>query len=66
MLNDQQLATTIVSAVWSLTLYGDSSPGVDPSCWGAAAIIDSDDKTGAEIGCDTVDTSVVANIVVGP
>jgi hypothetical protein len=64
MLNDQQLATTIVSAVWSLTVCGDSGPGVDPSCRGTA-IIDSDDETGGKIGGNTVDTSIVVNIVVG-
>jgi len=41
---------------------GVSGPGVKPSCLGIASI---NDETGAQIGDDTVDTSAVANIVVG-
>ena len=62
MLNDQSLATTILSAAWSPTVGGVSGPGVEPSCPGTAS---TDDETGAEIGGDTVDASVVVNTVVG-
>ena len=44
-------------------MNGVSGPGVEPSCLGTASIRD---ETGAGIGIgdDTVDASVVANIVV--
>ena len=42
-------------------MNGVSGPGVEPSCLGTASIRD---ETGAGIGDDTVDASVVANIVV--
>ena len=48
---------TIASATWSLTVGGVSGPGVEPS---RLAI---NDDMGAEIGDDTVDASVVANMV---
>ena len=52
-----------MSVAWSLTVGGVSGPGVDSSCrLGIASI---DDVTGAEIGGDTVDASIVANTVVG-
>ena len=35
-------------------------PGVEPSCLGTASI---NDETGARVGGDTVDASVVANTV---
>jgi hypothetical protein len=53
----------IVSATWSLTVGGLSGPRrVGPSCLRTVGI---NDETGAEIGGDTVDASVVANSVVG-
>ena len=48
-----------MSATWSPTVSGVSGPGIET---GTASI---DDDTGAEIGGDTVDASVVANTVVG-
>ena len=51
-----------MSTAWSLTVGGISSPGVEPSRLGTAGI---NDETGAKIGGDTVDVSVVANTVVG-
>lgn len=42
-----------MSAAWSLTVGGVSGPGVEPSCLYAVS------KTGAEIGGNTVDASVV-------
>ena len=52
----------MVSATWSLTVGGLSGPRVEPSCLRTVGI---NDETGAEIGADTVDASLVANSVVG-
>jgi hypothetical protein len=41
---------------------GVSGPGVEPSCLRKVSI---NDETGAEIGDDTVDASIVAKTVVG-
>ena len=51
----------ITSAAWSLTIGGVSGR-VESYCLGKASI---DDETDAEIGCDTLDASVVAKTMLG-
>ena len=53
---------TIVSAAWSLTVGGVSS-GVGPTFWGAAG---TNDETGAIIGDDTEDASVLVGARLTP
>ena len=50
MLNNQQLAMMIVNAAWSLTVGGVSGPGVAHTI---------NDETGAEIGDDIEDASIL-------
>ena len=53
---------TIVTTACLLTVGGVSGPGVEPSCLRKASI---NDETGAELGDDAVDASIVAKTVVG-